>query len=109
MDEIVSTRKLLPTRPAALSRPAPTATPDVQTIAREQGFDRSGQSSQYRDAGRVVRNRVPRDAQLTVKITTETARWMREYASESGLSLPDIIEEAIGQYRSQRDRQSSAA
>lgn len=103
MDEVVSARKpLLPPMQRAAQPAAPT--PDVQAIARSQGFDKSGQSSGFRDAGRIVRNRIPRDAQLTVKITTDTARWMREYANDTGLSLPDIIEEAMGEYRSRKVR-----
>lgn len=98
MDSVVSTRKsLLPPVPRVV--PQPTQPADVAAIARSQGFDKSGHSSVHRDAGRVVRNRVPRDAPLTVKITTETARWMRDHASDTGLSLPDIIEDAISLYR----------
>jgi len=103
MDDVVSARKpLLPQTPRPAAPPAPAA--DVQAIARSQGFDKSGLSSGFRDAGRIVRNRVPRDAQLTVKITTDTARWMREYANDTGLSLPDIIEEAMGEYRARKAR-----
>ncbi|MGN6210558.1 hypothetical protein [Asticcacaulis sp.] len=98
MDSVISARKpLLPSAPRVNAPQTPAA--DIATIARQQGFDKSGHSSAHRDAGRVVRNRVPRDAPLTVKITTETARWMRDHASETGLSLPDIIEDAISQYR----------
>jgi len=101
MDDVVSARK--PLLPSSPRQAQPTTAPaDVQAIARSQGFDKSGLSSGFRDAGRIVRNRVPRDAQLTVKITTETARWMREYANDTGLSLPDIIEEAMAEYRSRK-------
>lgn len=101
MDDVISVRKpLLPSAPRA-PQPA-AATSDIQAIARSQGFDKSGLSSGFRDAGRIVRTRVPRDAQLTVKITTETARWMREYANDTGLSLPDIIEEAMSEYRARK-------
>ncbi len=98
MDDVISARKpLLPPSPRQVQPSAPT--PEIQAIARSHGFDKSGLSSGFKDAGRIVRNRVPRDAQLTVKITTETARWMREHANDTGMSLPDIIEEAMGEYR----------
>lgn len=98
MEEVISARKTLLPPATKAPQPAP-AVADVQSIARNAGFDKSGLSSQFKDAGRIVRRRVPRDAQLTIKITTETARWMREHANETGLSLPDIIEEAMSHYR----------
>ncbi len=111
MDDVVSQRKtLLPpkkTQPVETPQAAPRV--DVQAIARQQGFDKSGLGSNYRDAGRVIRNRIPRDAQVTVKITAETANWWRTHASETGLSLPDILEAALDMYRSQAEQGRSAA
>ena len=100
MNDVVSQRKAFLPNVSPRMAPEPLAEPEVHAIARQQGFDKSGQSSGFKDAGRVVRNRAPRDAQISVKITTETARWMREHASQTGMSLPDILEEAIGAYRS---------
>ena len=101
MNDVVSARKPILAQPQPRPVQAVPA-PEVRAIARQSGFDLSGQSSGFRDAGRIVRNRIPRDAQITVKITADTARFMREHASDSGLSLPDIIEEAISLYKAQK-------
>ena len=103
MNDVVSQRKAFLPNMSPRAEAAPLAAPDVQAIARQSGFDKSGLSSGYRDAGRVVRNRAPRDAQLSLKITTETARWIREHASNTGMSIPDILEEAISAYRSRTE------